>query len=127
MQALLRHGRAQGKCHGLRVTNRSGWEISEADAILLDYDPRPEEMSGWLASLGVEAIAVEATGLMEACLEHLEAEKKFQLLLMNAHHVKHVPGRKTDQKGSEWIAELLQHGLLKSSFVPPPSIVVCET
>ena len=52
----------------------------------------------------------------------LEAEKKFQLLLLNAHHIKHVPGRKTDQKDSEWIAELLQHGLLRASFVPPVEI-----
>ena len=41
---------------------------------------------------------------------------------MNAHHVKQVPGRKTDQKDSEWIADLLQHGLLKASFVPPQTI-----
>jgi hypothetical protein len=52
----------------------------------------------------------------------LEAEKKFQLLLVNAHHIKHVPGRKTDRKDSEWIAELLQHGLLKAGFVPPQTI-----
>src|SRR6516162_3407548 len=52
----------------------------------------------------------------------LEAEKKFQLLLVNAQHVKRVPGRKTDQKDSEWIGELLQHGLLRASFVPPVEI-----
>jgi len=82
-----------------------------------------KEMSGWLASLGVEAIAMEATGVYwKPVWNILEAEKKFQLLLVNAHHIKHVPGRKTDQKDSEWIAELLQHGLLRASFVPPVEI-----
>jgi len=82
-----------------------------------------KEMAAWLASLEVEAVAMEATGVYwKPVWNILEAEMKFQLLLVNAHHVKHVPGRKTDQKDSEWIAELLQHGLLKGSFVPPPSI-----
>jgi transposase len=79
-----------------------------------------KEMAAWLASLEVEAAAMEATGVYwKPVWNILEADKKFQLLLVNAHHVKHVPGRKTDQKDSEWLAELLQHGLLKGSFVPP--------
>ena len=82
-----------------------------------------KEMATWLANLGVEAIAMEATGVYwKPVWNILEAENKYQLLLVNAHHVKHVPGRKTDQKDSEWIAELLQHGLLKASFVPPQTI-----
>jgi transposase len=82
-----------------------------------------KEMATWLANLGVEAIAMEATGVYwKPVWNILEAEKKYQFLLVNAHHVKHVPGRKTDQKDSEWIAELLQHGLLKGSFVPPETI-----
>jgi transposase len=79
-----------------------------------------KEMATWLASLRVEAIAMEATGVYwKPVWNILEAEKKFRLLLVNAHHIKQVPGRKTDQKDSEWIADLLQHGLLKASFVPP--------
>ena len=82
-----------------------------------------KEMATWLANLGIEAIAMEATGVYwKPVWNILEAEKKYQLLLVNPHHVKHVPGRKTDQKDSEWIAELLQHGLLKGSFVPPETI-----
>jgi transposase len=46
-------------------------------------------------------------------------EGSFEVILVNAQHIKAVPGRKTDQKDSEWIADLLQHGLLRSSFVPP--------
>jgi transposase len=81
------------------------------------------EMATWLAGLRVEAIAMEATGVYwKPVWNILEAENKFHLLLVNAHHVKQVPGRKTDQKDSEWIADLLQHGLLKASFVPPLTI-----
>ena len=46
-------------------------------------------------------------------------ENRFTVWLVNARHVKHVPGRKTDVKGCQWIARLLQHGLLRPSFVPP--------
>ena len=46
-------------------------------------------------------------------------ETRFQMLLVHARHIKQVPGRKTDVKDSEWIAELLQHGLLRGSFIPP--------
>jgi transposase len=81
------------------------------------------EMSAWLASLEVEAIATAPTGVYwKPVWNILEAENKFRLLLVNAHHIKQVPGRKTDQKDSEWIADLLQHGLLKTSFVPPQTI-----
>jgi transposase len=81
------------------------------------------EMATWLASLRVEAIAMEATGVYwKPVWNILEAENKFRLLLVNAHHIKQVPGRKTDQKDSEWIADLLQHGLLKASFVPAQTI-----
>lgn len=80
-------------------------------------------MASWLASQGVQAIALEATGVYwKPVWNILEAEKKFALLLVNAQHIKQVPGRKTDQKDSEWIAELLQHGLLRASFVPPLEI-----
>jgi len=50
------------------------------------------------------------------------SEGLFEVLLVNAQHIKAVPGRKTDQKDSEWIADLLQHGLLRASFVPPTPI-----
>ena len=49
-------------------------------------------------------------------------ERQFEVLLVNAQHIKAVPGRKTDQKDNEWIADLLQHGLLRASFVPPSEI-----
>jgi transposase len=66
---------------------------------------------------------MEATGVYwKPVWNILDAEKKFELLLVNAQHIKCVPGRKSDQKDSEWIADLLQHGLLRASFVPPVAI-----
>lgn len=81
------------------------------------------DLAVWLKGQGVERIAMEATGVYwKPVWNVLDAEGGFQLLLVNAQHVKNVPGRKTDQKDSEWLADLLQHGLLRGSFVPPIEI-----
>jgi transposase len=71
----------------------------------------------WLRELEVTHVAMESTGVYWKPVWNL-MEGQFELLLANATHIKHVPGRKTDVKDSEWIAQLLQHGLLKPSFVP---------
>ena len=68
------------------------------------------EMSDWLRSCGVTHLALESTGVYWKPVWNL-LEGQFEVLLMNAQHIKAVPGRKTDQKDSEWIADLLQHGL----------------
>jgi transposase len=78
-------------------------------------------MSDWLGEQGVGPVAMESTGVYWKPVFHL-LEGRFEVLLVNAHHIKHVPGRKTDVKDSEWIAQLLQYGLLKSSFIPPAPI-----
>src|SRR6516225_2793973 len=75
------------------------------------------ELADWLAELGVTHVAMESTGVYWKPIWNL-LEGLFELLLVNAEHIKQVPGRKTDVKDSQWIAELLQHGLLKPSFVP---------
>jgi transposase len=64
---------------------------------------------------------MESTGVYWKPVWHL-LEDRFELLLVNAHRLKQVPGRKTDVKDAEWIAQLLQHGLLAPSFVPPPPV-----
>ena len=79
------------------------------------------EMADWLAGLGVETVAMESTGVYWKPVYHL-LEGRFQVLLVNAAHIKNVPGRKTDVKDAEWIAQLLAHGLLRGSFIPPTSI-----
>jgi transposase len=74
-------------------------------------------LGDWLASQGVTHVALEATGSYWKPVWNL-LEGRFELLLANAQHIKAVPGRKTDVKDAEWIADLLRHGLLKPSFVP---------
>lgn len=71
----------------------------------------------WLLQCGVTHVAMESTGVYWKPLWNL-LEGRFHLLLANAHHIKNVPGRKTDVKDAEWIADLLRHGLIRSSFVP---------
>jgi transposase len=74
-------------------------------------------LGDWLAGLGVTHVAMESTGVYWQPLWNL-LEGTFELLLVNAQHVKAVPGRKTDVRDSEWLADLLRHGLLRASFVP---------
>jgi transposase len=75
-------------------------------------------MASWLIQEGVTHVAMESTGVYWKPVWNI-LEGQFTLVLANAQHVKNVPGRKTDTKDSEWLAELLQHGLLAGSFVPP--------
>jgi transposase len=72
----------------------------------------------WLLSLGITHVAMESTGEFWKPLYNL-LEGNLTILVVNAQHMKQVPGRKTDVKDAEWIAELLAHGLLRPSFVPP--------
>lgn len=76
------------------------------------------EMAEWLSGLGVTHVAMESTGVYWKPIFNI-LEAQFEILLANAHHLKNVPGRKTDIKDCQWIAQLLQHGLLKGSFIPP--------
>src|SRR6266849_808128 len=76
------------------------------------------QLADWLEQCGVTHVAMESTGVYWKPVWNILAEQ-FEVLLVNAQHIKAVPGRKTDQKDSEWIADLLQHGLLRGSFVPP--------
>jgi transposase len=77
------------------------------------------ELADWLEAEGVTHLAMESTGVYWKPIWNL-LEERFEILLVNAQHIKHVPGRKTDVRDSEWIAQLLQCGLLRGSFVPPP-------
>jgi transposase len=75
-------------------------------------------LSDWLTGAGCTHVAMESTGVYWKPVYNI-LEGQLEILLVNAQHIKTVPGRKTDVKDAEWIAELLQHGLLKASFVPP--------
>ncbi len=72
----------------------------------------------WLAAHGVTRVAMEATGVYWKPVYYL-LEDDFELWLVNAQHVKNVPGRKTDVQDAQWLCQLLEHGLVRASFVPP--------
>lgn len=82
-----------------------------------------EEMISWLRSEGVTAVVMEATGQYWKPVWYLLEEHGIEhLKLVNARHVKMVPGRKTDVCDAQWLADLFEHGLLQGSFVPPEPI-----
>jgi transposase len=80
-----------------------------------------EALRDWLKELGVTHVGMESTGVYWKPV-HAILEGHFVLIVGNAHHIKAVPGRKTDVKDAEWLADLVRHGLIKPSFVPPPAI-----
>ena len=75
----------------------------------------------WLLANRATHVAMESTGVLWKPVHNL-LEDSFEVLLVNAAHIKRVPGRKTDVSDCEWIADLLAHGLLKGSFIPPKPI-----
>src|SRR3954453_14030303 len=82
-----------------------------------------EEMADWFTAEGVTHIAMEATGSYWKPVWYVLEDRPFaELLLVNAQHVKILPGRKSDVLDAEWLAELLENGLLRGSFGPPPAI-----
>jgi transposase len=79
------------------------------------------ELQEWLSSQGVTHVAMEATGVYWKPVWHL-LQGHVELVLANAQHIRNVPGRKTDVNDAAWIADLLAHGLISASFVPPQPI-----
>jgi transposase len=75
-------------------------------------------LSDWLRDAGCTHVAMESTSTYWRPIYNL-LEGQFEVLVANAYHIKQVPGRKTDVKDAEWIADLLRHGLLRGSFIPP--------
>ena len=72
----------------------------------------------WIRSKGCSHVAMESTGVYWKPLYNLLEVEQIETLVVNAQHIKAVPGRKTDVKDAEWIADLLRHGLLKGSYIP---------
>ena len=83
-------------------------------------------LADWLAARGCTHAAMEATGVYWRPVWHV-LEEAFTLVLANAAHIRNVPGRKTDVNDAMWIAELLAHGLIRGSFVPPAAIQEVRT
>src|SRR5512132_414748 len=78
-------------------------------------------LGDWLASFGVTVVGMESTGVYWRPVYYL-LEDDFQCWLLNAAHLRNVPGRKTDVADSAWICQLVEHGLVRASFVPPKPI-----
>jgi len=76
------------------------------------------QLSDWLSAGGCTHVGLESTGVYWRPIHNL-LEGSFEVWLLNAQHIKAVPGRKTDVKDAQWIAELLRHGLVRPSFIPP--------
>jgi transposase len=79
-------------------------------------------LSDWLSQLDVSQVALESTGVYWRPVFNLLEAADRQIVLVNPQHLKQVPGRKTDVKDAEWLADLLRHGLLRASFIPPAPI-----
>ena len=80
------------------------------------------EMKDWLTAKQVTVIVMEGTGIYWRPVYAVLESEPWEQVVCNAHHVKNVPGRKTDVKDAEWLAQLVQHGLIRPSFVPPPEV-----
>src|SRR3954453_1547198 len=110
------------RCCGLDVHKDSVWACARIDGSqsIEKFGTTTRELlrlGDWLRCSGVTIVAMESTGVYWKPVWNL-LEDRLRLMLVNAHHIKQVPGRKTDVKDCQWIAELLEHGLLKASFVP---------
>ena len=79
------------------------------------------ELADWLAAQGITHVAMEATGVYWKPIWHI-LKGRFELVLANAAHIRNVPGRKSDINDAVWISDLLAHGLIRASFVPPAQI-----
>src|SRR5665648_480243 len=86
------------------------------------YTSSLTELREWCKSEGVTHIAMESTGVYWKPVFNILEEGDFEIILVNARHVRNVPGHKTDKKDSQWLSKLLLSGLLKASFIPPVEI-----
>ena len=103
------------------VATVAGVGIKQETRTFRTFTNSLKELRDWLKSLGVTTVAMESTGVYwKPVFNVLEAD--FEIMLVNARHIKNVPGHKTDTKDSRWITKLLLSGLLKGSFIPPVEI-----
>jgi transposase len=103
------------------VTQRPSGEVKQEVRTFATTTPELLALRAWLSDQRVTHVAMEATGVYWKPIYYM-LEDGFELLLVNPAHFKQVPGRKTDVADCAWLAQLLEHGLLRSSFVPPAPI-----
>jgi transposase len=100
------------------VATVKGVGIKETTKTYSGFTESIEELRDWLKSEKITHVAMESTGVYWKPIFNI-LESDFEIILVNARHIKNVPGRKTDKKDSKWIAKLLLSGLLRGSFIPP--------
>jgi transposase len=122
------------RCAGLDVAKRevvacvrtpepgTGGQRRQVVRTFATFSAELEALADWLQAEGVTQVVMEATGQYWKPIWYVLEERGFALLLVNARHVKILPGRKTDVADAAWLCELLECGLLRGSFVPPPQI-----
>jgi len=120
------------RCVGLDVHEKSvsvcvrslrGKQVETSEATYPTFTEDLEQLRAWLVRLRVRCVAMESTGVYwQPVWNILEQAPSLHLILLNPQHVKALPGHKTDRVDAARIAELLQYGLLRASFVPPPEI-----
>src|SRR5919204_3548538 len=98
------------------VATVSGTGMQQETRTFSTFTNSLTELKEWLKSLGITHVAMESTGIYWKPIFNI-LEEDFEILLVNARHIKNVPGHKTDKKDSKWIAKLLLSGLLKGSFI----------
>jgi transposase len=104
-------------CARLTVRTKASHEVRRFSTATRDL----LELTDWLAAQGITHVAMEATGVYWKPIWHV-LEGRFELVLANAAHIRNVPGRKSDVNDAVWILDLLAHGLIRASFVPPAQI-----
>jgi transposase len=104
------------------VATVSGTSIKKETRTFSTFTRSLTELREWLLSLGVTHVAMESTGVYWKPVFNILEGYGITILIVNARHIKYVPGHKTDKKDSAWICKLLLAGLLKGSFVPPVEI-----
>ena len=95
--------------------------IDRSDPIIRQFGTTTQQLlllRDWLVEHRIKHVAMESTGVYWKPIWNI-LEDAFELMLVNAQHIKQVPGRKTDVSDCQWIADLLRHGLVRASFVPP--------
>ena len=103
------------------VATIRGIGIKEETRSFNGFTESIEELGEWLKENQITHVAMESTGVYWKPVYNI-LESDFEILLVNARHIKNVPGQKTDKKDSKWITKLLLSGLLKGSFIPPKPI-----
>ena len=110
-------------CARTPSVKRSGARVS-TQARFATNGPGLNGLVSWLTDLGVTLVAMEATGVYWRPVFYALEDAGIDSVLVNAAHIKNVPGRKTDTADAAWICQLAEHGLLRASFIPPPEIRV---